>query len=195
MTLAFIGLGLGIKGAKDLAEMTAMEIRERNCELTEPYDVMHHLGIKRVNGAYQDYQLKYYLDFLDSKKPLTKEEIYHYTNKYQNFIKKDKIKQQNKQLSEYDKMVQMWNSKKRNGAYKKNVWTISHWLHLSTFEHQNRLDRLYNETILGEMCEKKPVLRQRNNVRTEYWIFNKQPLSMFKRKYYDVCCRKIGYDA
>ena len=193
--MAFIGLGLGIKGAKDLAEMTAMEIRERNCELTEPYDVMHHLGIKRVNGAYQDYQLKYYLDFLDSKKPLTKEEIYHYTNKYQNFIKKDKIKQQNKQLSEYDKMVQMWNSKKRNGAYKKNVWTISHWLHLSTFEHQNRLDRLYNETILGEMCEKKPVLRQRNNVRTEYWIFNKQPLSMFKRKYYDVCCRKIGYDA
>ena len=57
--------------------------RERNYELTEPYDVMHHLGIKRVNGAYQDYQLKYYLDFLDSKKPLTKEEIYYYTDKYQ----------------------------------------------------------------------------------------------------------------
>lgn len=195
MALAFIGLGLGIKGAKDLTEMTAMEIRERTCELIEPCDVMHHLGIKRINGAYQDYQLKYYLDYLDNKKPLTKEEIYYYTNKYQNFIAKDKINQQKQQLTEYDKMVKMWNSKKRNGAYKKNVWTVSHWLHLSTSEHQYRLDKLYNETILKEMCERKPILRMKNNVRTEYWIFDKQPLSMFKQKYYDVCCRKIGYDA
>lgn len=194
MALAFIGFGLGIKGAKDLAEMTAMEIRERTCELIEPNDVMHHLGIKRINGAYQDYQLKYYLDFLDSKKPLTKEEIYYYTNKYQNFIAKDKINQRNQQLTEYDKIVTMWNSKKRNGAYKQNVWTVTHWLHLSNSEHQHRLNKLYNETILKEMCERKPVLRMKNNVRTEYWIFNKQPLSMFKRKYYDVCCRKIGYD-
>ena len=52
--------------------------------------------------------LKGYLDYLDNKKPLTKEEIYYYTNKYQNFIAKDKINQQKQQLTEYDKMEQIW---------------------------------------------------------------------------------------
>ena len=75
MILSVIGLALGIKGAIDLCNMAKMEVRERTCDLKEPKDVMSHLGIKRVNGSYQDYQLKYYLDFLDRQKPLTKEEL------------------------------------------------------------------------------------------------------------------------
>ena len=88
---------------------------------------------------------------------------------------------------------------------KKCVIEIRHWHGLEHEEHLNRVQRLYDETLLGECCVKPPILR--NNIKmknsfVEIWVFGCYPWQDVNSRItrngkitlYKHCCKHLGFD-
>lgn len=108
--------------------------------------------------------------------------------------------------NKYERSYQAKCNDDRWGKGDEIVLELKHWHGLPKDQYLERMDRLYNDTILGELCTTKPILR--NNPRfensfIEVWCILGQPgfkqgnyltIQMVKSLYRD-CCAHLGYDA
>ena len=81
---------------------------------------------------------------------------------------------------------------------------VKHWYNLTLTQHQERVDKIYNNTILGELSVKKPIVKAQSGFdgkRIEVWFVkgteqDKQDEFLTNRVWkalYNDCCRRCGF--
>ena len=84
------------------------------------------------------------------------------------------------------------------------VLTYEHWFDLRPEEYKERLERLYTETVLGDIAVEKPILRNTGRVYMPYhetWVLRGEnnddsewiQKSILKATY-SICCKELGWE-
>ena len=110
---------------------------------------------------------------------------------------------QRESKSSYDRTVASWRSAEFKGG--SITHEVVHWFDLTIPEHQARIDEIYENTILKDLCVSRPVVRKHPSIyghRTEYWrikarVGDRQDdwaTNSSWKALYSQCCKHCGYE-
>ena len=115
-----------------------------------------------------------------------------------------KIKITANSSTDYDEAVERW--KKKEFVPRKTImFEVKHWYNLSLSQHQERVNKIYNNTIIGELCVKKPIVKEQTGFtgkRVEIWFVKGTKdceqdswlTNGIWKALYNTCCKHCGYE-
>ncbi len=149
--------------------------------------------------------LDYVKKYCDSSRDLDDfKKNWRITVKKQLDEKHEKIRKESYESKEYDRNLKYRKNKviPNLSSSKTKIFTIDHWFSMPKSIHQERVEKIVNNTILREFLAGPPVLRK-NDIKGSYTEFFKVMLDADSKnvmsekdfnQLYRQCCAKIGFE-
>lgn len=184
----------GVKGISFNGETNIRKIAARNGVRPDKHGVLPFFGYKSCT----EYVSKYangpndVSKFIDEWQRVSKEQQRRASQQ----IQRDS-------QSSYNRTAKQWESADFNG--KTITHEVVHWFNLTIPEHQARIDEIYENTILKDLCVSRPVVRKHPSIyghRTEYWRIRARKSDQQDdwstnaswKALYSQCCKHCGYE-
>ena len=184
----------GVKGISIYGESNIRKIAARNGVRPNKHGVLPYYGYKNCTEYVRKYSNNRndVSNFIAEWRKVSKEQERRASREIQRSSQ-----------SSYNRTANQWKSADFNG--KTITHEVVHWFNLTIPEHQARIDEIYENTILKDLCVSRPVVRKHPSIyghRTEYWrikarIGDQQddwPTNSSWKVLYSQCCRKCGFE-
>ena len=185
----------GVKGISIHGETNIRKIAARNGVRPNKHGVLPYYGYQNCT----EYVSKYsnnrddVSNFIDEWKRVSKEQERRASRNIQTESK-----------SSYDRIANQWKSSDFDRG-RTITYEVVHWFNLTIPEHQARVDEIYENTVLKDLCVSRPVVRDTPGIyghRKEYWrlkarkndIQDSWTTNSSWKALYSQCCRRRGYE-
>ena len=184
----------GVKGISVIGESNIMKIAARNGVRPNKHGVLPYFGYESCT----EYVRKYSNNsndvskFIDEWKKVSKEQERRASKEIRHSSQ-----------SSYNRTANQWRSAEFSGG--SITHEVVHWFDLTIPEHQAKIDEIYENTILKDLCVSRPVVRDTPGIyghRKEYWRIkarkgDKQDdwaTNSLWKSLYSQCCKHCGYE-
>ena len=185
----------GVKGISIYGETNIRKIAARNGVRPNKHDVLPYYGFQSCTEYVRKYSNNRddVSNFIDEWKRVSKEQERRASRNIQTESK-----------SSYDRTANQWKSSEFDRG-RTITYEVVHWFDLTIPEHQARVDEIYENTVLKDLCVSRPVVRDTPGIygrRKEYWrlkarkndIQDSWTTNSNWKALYSQCCRQCGYE-
>ncbi|WP_295594351.1 hypothetical protein [uncultured Methanobrevibacter sp.] len=184
----------GVKGISIYGETNIRKIAARNGVRPNKQDVLPYYGYQSCTEYVSKYANNPHdvSNFIEEWKKVSKEQE-----------RRASLQIQRSSQSSYNTTANQWKSADFNG--KTITHEVVHWFNLTIPEHQARIDEIYENTVLKDLCVSRPVVRKHPSIyghRTEYWRIRARKSDQQDdwstnaswNALYRQCCKHCGYE-
>ena len=184
----------GVKGISIYGETNIRKIAARNGVRPNKQGVLPYYGYQSCTEYVRKYSNNRndVSNFIEEWKKVSKEQE-----------RRASLQIQRSSQPSYNSTANQWESADFNG--KTITHEVVHWFNLTIPEHQARVNEIYENTVLKDLCVSRPVVRDTPGIyghRKEYWrikarVGDRQDdwaTNSSWKALYSQCCRKCGFE-